>query len=491
MEILRRSLFVLVVLGVGCGTDDPKQPASGFSYIECLRDTDCSRPGLEQPLYCTTDRLCADLVPTQRLCDLGKPATNPDALLVATLVDRQRPTDLAMERAFILAIDEINRRPFDNPLPKIDLIRCDTGSADDQAQRALQVAVNGYGARAVLGPTRSSHMRRLAEFLTTNNILVPLISPSASAVELAAIPDGRRAWRTAPSDALQVKVMVDAVLNDRRAGLRRVDVLYVDNLYGRSLASAFAIQYRVASPSTFGRSEPFRISPADPGNTDLQLALENIRRDMPSHLVIIADPAEPVVEELSLDTRFQDLLVTVQVFMSDTGRSPLVPRIAYTNAPYSPLSRFRGSSPAIPTTKASYLRFRANYEDAYPDEDLETQPYAAAAYDAAYVLAIAAAYSILPNRVPRNIPTGADIIAGLERIQVNGSPPYDTVLDYGTVVQQIRRGPVELQGVIGKLAFDLNGDLVGPTNYEVWGLDLSFVPIVVPGYTYIYGVTVP
>src|SRR5690606_1459584 len=108
--------------------------------------------------------------------------------------------------------------------------------------------------------------------------------------EITGLPDKREAgdpaglvWRTAPSDALQGKVLAEILLADETPE-PKVAVLYVDEPYGQGLERVFRERYGSANVKSY---------PFEP-NSDGKAVLALAEAEAPTHVLLIGFPAELV-----------------------------------------------------------------------------------------------------------------------------------------------------------------------------------------------------
>jgi branched-chain amino acid transport system substrate-binding protein len=168
----------------------------------------------------------------------GKPAR------VGAVVSRTGPASSygdQVVKGFDLAVEQINAAGGVRGR-KLELVYRDDSTNPEIGLAALRQLVEHERVTAVLGAVSSAVTLRLAPYCEQHRIV--LISPSASAPLLTEA--GEYIFRTYPSDVLEGASMADFA---RDLGLDRVAVLAVDNAYGESLARVFSERLRASGGS--------------------------------------------------------------------------------------------------------------------------------------------------------------------------------------------------------------------------------------------------
>jgi branched-chain amino acid transport system substrate-binding protein len=172
------------------------------------------------------------------LAGCGKPAR------VGAIVSRTGAASSYGEqvaRGFDLAVEQINAGGGVDGRP-IELIYRDDSTNPEIGLRALRELVEIEHVSTVLGAVSSKVTLRLAPYCEMHHVV--LVSPSASAPLIT--DAGEYVFRTYPSDVLEGASMADFA---RDLGLDRVAVLAVDNDYGAGLARVFGERLRASGGS--------------------------------------------------------------------------------------------------------------------------------------------------------------------------------------------------------------------------------------------------
>ncbi len=191
----------------------------------------------------------------------------------------------AGEKAADLAVQESQKALEGTDITLADLESADSQTVPQAAQSAAEKLISG-GANCLAGPWSSGETVPVGRSVAARQ-QIPLISPSATSPEITDLPDDGYVFRTAPSDALQGKVLADAVEEDLGGTDGTVSVAARNDPYGEGIATEFTAAWEEKGGTTTG----------DPVLYDLELSSYNseadeIVADSPDRYVII-DFEEP------------------------------------------------------------------------------------------------------------------------------------------------------------------------------------------------------
>ena len=316
-------------------------------------------------------------------------------------------------RGFDLAVEQINAAGGVDGR-KIELLYRDDSTNPEIGLAAVRELVEQQHVATVLGAVSSRVTLRVAPYCEEHRVV--LMSPSASAPRITEAGD--YVFRTFPSDVLEGASMADFA---RDLGLDRVAVVAVDNDYGEGLARVFAERLRASGGSVVASlkfPEGNRAAIADAVAALTGLAPRGL------YVVAYVDDLAEVLLRLQA-TRIHPIVL---------GTSSSAPGLIRAAGAASenlvfPMPSFDATSDS-PSVRAFTNAFVARY-------GIEPDAYAAHAYDAVRLLALAA---------DRAGSWDADAI----KDALVGIDNYD--------------------GATGRLAFDRNGDVVQyPRLYVVRG----------------------
>lgn len=114
----------------------------------------------------------------------------------------------------------------------VRVIVADEGSSTGSALTATQTLVEA-GVDAIVGPGSSTITLGTLDAIVSSGIVT--CSPTASALALDDFPDDELFFRTIPSDSLQAEAIAEVA---DQTGALQATIVYVDDAYGRDLASA-------------------------------------------------------------------------------------------------------------------------------------------------------------------------------------------------------------------------------------------------------------
>lgn len=340
-----------------------------------------------------------------------------------------------------LAVTEINDSGGVNGKP-VELVKGDDGTSPQQALTEAQRLVDVERVKAIIGALPSTASLQVAETVTGPAGILQ-ISPASSSPALTDANDDDFLFRTTISDAAQGIVLSNLAVDE---GLDTVCSLYVNNAYGKGLSTAFTAAFEAAGGT---------VTKEVPHEENLPTYATELGECAGADaLVAIAYPASATtfLREAKEGALFQNYLFV------DGTKDPAM----FTNLTYSAFDAQRGTSPSsLPTESAT--SFGERYAAAYGE--LPPKPYIKEAYDATYLIALAAQKAGSTDgtamrdalRDVSNAP-GTDI-----------SPGPD---GWAAAVTALAAGDdINYEGT-GELEFDDNGDpLVGAI--EWWHVDAA------------------
>jgi branched-chain amino acid transport system substrate-binding protein len=236
-------------------------------------------------------------------------------LVIGVLLPTAEPLlGTPMVEAAELAVQRINTSGGVLGRP-IRVIVADEGSSTGSALTAIQTLVEA-GVDAIVGPGSSTIALGTLDEIVSSGIVT--CSPTASALALDDFPDDGLFFRTIPSDSLQAEAIAEVA---DQTGALQATIVYIDDAYGRDLASA------VESSMAGGA-----ISVAE------TIAFTNRDDDLSDEAQQLVDSSAPVAVVLAGGddgTRFLEALDDVDtgglatVLVNDAFRNPTTPeRIA-------------------------------------------------------------------------------------------------------------------------------------------------------------------
>ncbi|WP_461190329.1 ABC transporter substrate-binding protein [Arthrobacter sp. Z4-13] len=328
-----------------------------------------------------------------------------------------------------LAVQEINAAGGHKGRP-VELLPADAGQGAAEQAQALVAAK----ADVVIGPTDSSHAAAAIDVLSRSR--TPLISPANTAVGLSSISSGGYYFRTAPADVAQGPVLVKLA---RDAGATSVAVLYQEGSYGKDLSDAVAASAEQAGVDVLA-SAGFK--PGDAGS-----AADVAGKAGPGAVIVIArDGAQGALAELAnsgVDGK--------QLILSDGAFGRYGSGLA---AGY-----LEGARAVVPGQLPD-AGFQAKLLAV--DPALKDLSFAAEAYDAVTVAALAAATA--QDDAGRSIAANLIGVSGGAAEGSAGDGAAEPCLSYKDCLTRLKTGPdANYDGESGQIAFDDNGDITTGT----------------------------
>ncbi|SDJ01429.1 ABC transporter substrate-binding protein [Billgrantia gudaonensis] len=313
-------------------------------------------------------------------------------------------------------------------MPSGDTTCGDASAASNAADRM----VNSEEVTAIVGALCTG-----ATIAAANNAAIPggvvMVSPASTAPAVTDLEDNDLVFRTVPSDAFQGEMLAKLLIEK---GIDTVAVTYVNNDYGRGLADSFVATYE-----------------AEGGTVAENLAHEDNRADYRSELgSLSATGAETLVVLAYADTSGQTVLRQAYesgMFTQYVGADGMVGDSlvgAVGDDVLEGMIATRPGSPDLPGTPLFEEQARA----------AEIDPgavFAAQAYDAAFLLALAIEQNGNAER------------EGLSQaLRSVASEPGEVILpgEWEKAVQLIADGKeINYEGASGRHEFDDNGDVPG------------------------------
>ncbi|MEN9799883.1 MAG: hypothetical protein RL653_3580 [Pseudomonadota bacterium] len=470
---MMRSLHVAALSGLllsGCSFT----VASDKAFRECEVDAEC--PGSQACVqnFCVGLRVpegCGDLIgdtPTEQTLHLA-------AVLPLSRADGdggvvQDPKENARLNSLRLALDEINDRRISSRPVALHL--CDSGGNADKAKQQAEWLIQDKAAVAILTAGSSQTLAVAEAAIPARTVTLSFSATSPELTTRLAVTDGssRLLWRTAPSDAIQGKVMSNLVLNDTRyASVKKVGILYLADPYGQGLNNQVITGLEGSSRESKGFEYP--------RGGNITTAVDQLNAWDPDLTVLIAFPDDAVrllkaafakanlKKSAGHQWLFSDSAKSVSMLegLSDTERTEV--EDAY------------GSAPAQGAGRA-FSAFRDAYQSRYGASPSDYS-YTAHAYDAAYCLSLALAAAVGDGTGSVN---GGTVAAGLTRL-TGGTPFPLQAIKFAEAAQVVASGTrLDVDGASGALDFN-NATGEAPGKIEIWkvaGKGFSSVKVVDP-----------
>jgi len=284
---------------------------------------------------------------------------------------------------------------------------------------------------------------------------VPLVSPSATSPLLSNLTlTGGWFFRTTPNDNLQGVVAADYLYNN--LSLRYVNIMARNDAYGNGLAGVVGTRF-TALGGTVNTTEIVPLALADYTSN-----LNTVFSTNPQAVYFIAFTDEGLTimkqwqQGLSANPGWDRKWVfseglKSQVFI-DQLRAPAVG---------VDVTKIQGTNP-VTGFGSVYATFASQYRARFFNQTPVL--YTDNAYDAAYVIALAAQKAGAVD--------GTSIKAQIRAIS---SPPGTVIKpgEWSKALTEIAAGrDIDWEGAAGSENFDANGDVTGP--YEIWGVDTAF-----------------
>jgi branched-chain amino acid transport system substrate-binding protein len=316
----------------------------------------------------------------------------------------------------------------------------DPSTGASEATRLIEVE----GVHAIVGALSSGVTVAVAESVTVDNQILQ-ISPASTAPTVTTVEDNDFLFRTPVSDETQ-GVALAFLAND--LGYTSVCTMYVNNDYGQGLSGVFTENFE----GTYGGTVTAEV-PHEQEQTTYASELATCTDGGPEALAAIAYPESASV---FLREAVEGDLVDNFLFVDGTKQPTM-----FADLGWDVFDGSYGTAPGGPTSAGEH------FDSAYEAEFGETPPlpFMREAYDAVYVIALAAEKA-----------GSTDSVAIRDALRDIANPPGDTFVpgtdDWAQAIEKVRGGQdINYEGAAGPIDFDANGDVVG--TIEIWRVDAA------------------
>lgn len=417
---------------------------------------------------CGDNRVCTEgfCLPLPKGCGQSFGSKDPNAIQLGALVPLSESatdpnpgideSEQAALNSMLLSLLEVNQRNANvggKPL-QFTLNMCDTAADADRTKLQAQWLVND---KKIVATLTAGSSQTLAATTYTLPASVLTMAYSATSPELTSVqdaPPGGGAvgllWRTAPSDAIQGKVIANLLQDTTRfPNVNKVGILYVDDPYGQGLFNVLTEQLK-GKKTTQAAFYPRRgdvttavsqMNTFDPDLTILVGFEDDARR------IILAAAQQPNLSRASGHKWFFSDSVKDAGLLSDTTVR------AQVDGTY-------GTAPAQGAGSA-YDSYRSRYMTAYNNVDPSNFSFSSHAYDAMYLFTLAASYAQAQGTV-----TGPKMAEALNKMS-SGTTYQLTPSNFTPASTDLGSNKtIDVEGASGSLLFDANGE--APSPMELW-----------------------
>ncbi|MFO7642816.1 MAG: ABC transporter substrate-binding protein, partial [Desulfosarcina sp.] len=309
----------------------------------------------------------------------------------------------------------------------------DTQTSPQAGVDAAQRMATMDGVHAFVGALSSGVTIPVAQSVSRVQGLAQISGASTSPV-ITTLDDGDFLFRTVPSDAYQGVALAEIALAE---GYKNLSILYINNDYGLGLAESFTAAFAARGGAVVHSAS------YEPGQSSYRGELRRVSRGDPQGLVLIGYPenGQTIVRQALEGGFFEKFVFT------DGLRSPEM--IAAIGAEF--MDGVIGSSPRAMEDNPGARHFREAYRQKHGE--IPPQPFMDSAYDAVYLIALAA------QRAGK-----ADRTAIRDHLRAVAGPPGVTVNpgEWERAVELLAAGEnINYEGASGNVDFDENGDVPG------------------------------
>ena len=329
----------------------------------------------------------------------------------------------------------------------------DTQTRPQAGVDAAQKLVSLEGVKGFVGALSSGVTIPIAQSVSKVE-QIPQISGASTSPVITTLEDGDFLFRTVPSDAFQ-GVALARVTRDK--GVGTVGIVFVNNDYGRGLADSFSAAFRNIGGEVSASVGYEQGQPAYRGE------LQKASGGGAEALVLIGYPenGQTILRQALEGGYFNRFIFT------DGMKAPEV--IENIGAQY--LNGSFGTAPQAQTDTPAAKHFAEAYEEQFGE--VPPKPFMDTAYDATYILALAAA------RAGRTDP-----VAIRDALRAVAGPPGEKVGpgEFARAVGLLADGKeIDYEGAAGSQNFDSSGDVPGSfAHWEIIDGKIQTVKVFVP-----------
>ncbi|QTX05448.1 ABC transporter substrate-binding protein [Agromyces archimandritae] len=304
----------------------------------------------------------------------------------------------------------------------------DSGDPDNKAYETTVPRLLSADVNALVGAAASGVTKLFLDQAVGAGVLT--FSPANTSPDFTDWDDDNLYWRTAPSDLLQGEVLGNQIAED---GVSNLGIIYLNDAYGTGLAKSLTENFE-GTGGTVVASESYNA-----GDTSFDAQASTVLAAKPDAVAVIG---------------FEETSTIVPTFVSagfDGSKFYFVDGNLKQWGGDMPVS-IAGSKGTTPGPKLSddFQQRLKDYWKAENGSELEDFTYAAEAYDAVVLLALAA--------LAANSTEGADLAAQLQEVS-GGSGDGEKVDNFADAAKLILDGKkVDYDGYSGPITFDENGD---------------------------------
>jgi len=316
---------------------------------------------------------------------------------------------------------------------EVELLVGDTQTTPQAGIDAAQQLVSVDGVHGIVGALSSGVTIPVAQSVTSEEGVVQ-ISPASTSPVITGLEDDDYLFRSVPSDAFQGVALAELIAED---GLEAVSVLYINNDYGEGLADSFAEAFE-AKGGDVRSSQAY-----EGGSSSYRGELSNAADEEAEALLLIGYPENGItILRQAVEGGHFDRFV-----FSDGMKAPSVIESVGADV----LEGAYGTAPQALEDSDAATRFSKGYEEAFGERP--PQPFIDTAYDAAFVIALAAEAA-----------GSRDRSAIRDELRAVANAPGEEILpgQWSRAVELLEAGEdINYTGASGSIEFDDAGDVTG------------------------------
>ncbi|HSN98733.1 MAG TPA: ABC transporter substrate-binding protein [Candidatus Nanopelagicales bacterium] len=456
-----------------CSADRVCVASSGQS---CSANSECVAQLGKEYVCAVSEGVCKNLRSDECQTLVGLPAA--DGAMVIGAIGPTSGLDegigLPIENSIRVALGdfaEASESLSDPPRPMV-MVGCNDDSSSELAVAAAEHLVS-VGSQAIIGAAFSGIT------LAVKDVTIPagalLISPSATAVGIGELVDNSLVWRTAPPDNYQAKAIslyIDQYIRPQVTAPAplKVAVLHLGDAYGSELALALEDEMilngqrpthstNVGNYLRFDYGDPYDDTMGNPAKFE-EAVTQTLA--LAPHIIVLAGFSEAVTDVFGPIEEGWNATDPRPFYVMTDG---VVGSALWETIGQNGDLRLRvtGTTPGRATSNPVFAAFAENYNGSFSAGGAEVFG-SAEAYDAAYLIAYAAA------TLGNDPPTGQRLAQALGQMVPPGTPIDAGPAQIPDALELLRSGgKFDFTGASGPLDFDL-GKGEAAADIQIWCL---------------------
>jgi branched-chain amino acid transport system substrate-binding protein len=264
-------------------------------------------------------------------------------------------------------------------------------------------------------------------------------------------------WRTAPSDAIQGRVIASLIRDDPRFNTaQKIGLLYLDDAYGRGLFEVITERLTGSGKGTLALSYKRKNEP------EITAAVAQMDTFDPDLTIVVGfeDDASLIIRRGASSTNLRSG-VGHRWFFSDSAKDA---KMLEDTTVRAQVQGAFGTAPAQGAGSA-FRAFRSRFQAKYAGVDPSNFAFTSHSYDSMYLFGLAVAYS----QGTSNLVSGTKMAEGLTKMSSGTRFEFTSTNFTAAATELAANRSIDAEGASGSLQFDAAGE--APSPIELWQVE--------------------